>query len=125
MMTTPCHLQSLIETRAEDLTPQILQFQQIYASMWHDLQNQPVDLDDVKHTALLERVYEQSGLDTDQYDSQSYDYRKLGFVQNPPDIVNDFLNVGILGLHTLHHLATRNTDAFRTVCRCAHIGACS
>lgn len=107
--------QSLIETRAEDLTPQILQMQQNYANTWYELQQQSVDLENVKHAAILESIYENSGLDTEKYDARKYDYLKLGFAQNPPDIVNDFLNAGLLGLHTLHHIATTASETFATV----------
>lgn len=106
--------QSLIENRAEDLTPQILQFQQIYANAWYELQLQTVDFDNVKHAAVLQHIYEQSGLDS-QDAPQTSDYRKLGFVQNSPELVNEFLNAGVLGLHTLHCIATMNSEAFAAV----------
>ena len=79
------------------------------------MQLQPVDLQDVKHAAMLQSIYEHSGLDTAQYDAQNYDYRKMGFAQNPPDIVNDFLNAGVLGMYTLHHIATAHHETFASV----------
>lgn len=79
------------------------------------MQLQAVNLDNAEHAAILQRVYERSGLDTDQDGSHQPDYRKLGFVQNPPAIVNDFLNAGVFGLHILHQVATVNKEAFAAV----------
>jgi hypothetical protein len=110
--------QSLIENKAEDITPQILELQQTFANMWHELQLQPVDLTNTKHVTMLETIYERSGLATATPSTstpQNHDYRKLGFAQNPPDIVNDFQDVGVLGLHTLHQVATTRRDQFSNV----------
>lgn len=92
-----------------------MQFQQNYANAWYELQLQPVNLEDVKHAAILQSVYEHSGLDTAQYTTDNYDYRKLGFAQNPPDIMYDFLNAGVLGMYTLHHIATAHRETFESV----------
>lgn len=92
-----------------------MQFQQNYANAWYELQLQPVNLEDLKHAAILQSIYEHSGLDTAQYTPDNYDYRKLGFAQNPPDIMYDFLNAGVLGMYTLHHIATAHRETFESV----------
>lgn len=74
-----------------------------------------MDLGDVKHIAMLQSIYEHSGLHTENYDAVQYDYRRLSFTSGPPGIIGDFQDAGLLGLHMLHHLATTRTSEFAAV----------
>lgn len=79
------------------------------------MQLQTVNLENPDHIAMLQRIHEQTLLTTGKSDYTAYDYRKLGFTQNYPDVVNEFLNAGVLGLHFLSQIASANHEEFVSV----------
>ena len=80
-----------------------------------------------RHLTMLQAVYTYSGL-LSRHQSQPLDntsasadvhldYRKLGLSQSDLDTIekHDFSSTGLLGLYTLHHIASHHTEDFSKV----------